>query len=162
LGTRLPAPAALYTSTLTRAREVAAVLEDLWKLHASEVEAAREIHCGALDGMRLDELQRDFPHLWNLNRAQVDCDFAWPGGESYACFRRRVLAALAGIAAKHPGQRVAVVTHAGVISQVLGSVRGRPPGVWEVDRPDPLTATEVTWDNGAPLSLVRYNDSHWY
>jgi broad specificity phosphatase PhoE len=159
---RQPPPDALYTSPLGRAREVAGVLEALWGLRADELEAVREIDCGALDGMRLDDVQREFPHLWQLNAAQVDDGFAWPGGESYARFRARVIGALAGIAARHPGARVAVVTHAGVISQVLGCMRGRSAAAWEHDRPAPLSATEVVWANGAPCDVLRFNDPAWY
>jgi broad specificity phosphatase PhoE len=161
-GRRQPAPAALYTSPLARARDVAAVLGELWGLSPGELDAASEIDCGTLDGMRLDDVRRDFPHHWHLNQAQVDSGFAWPGGESYARFRARVLAAFTEIAACHPGQRVAVVTHAGVISQVLGRIRGRPAAVWDRDRPDPLSATEVVWSNGSPLDVLRFNDPDWY
>ena len=159
---RQPAPAALYTSPLTRARDVAAVLAALWDLRPCELDAASEIDCGTLEGMRLDEVRRDFPHLWQVNQAQMDGEFAWPGGESYVRFRARVLAAVTETAARHPGQRVAVVTHAGVISQVLGCLRGRPAAVWDRDRPDPLSATEVVWSNGSPVDVLCFNDPDWY
>ena len=112
--------------------------------------------------MPFDQLRREFPALWVRNQAQTDDAFAWPGGESYAQFRARVLAGLEATAAAHPSGRIAIITHAGVVSQVLGVVRGRPAAVWELDRPDPLTATEVTWSNGRPQALVTFNDPDWY
>jgi hypothetical protein len=54
------------------------------------------------------------------------------------------------------------VTHAGVISQVIGMIRNRAASVWAADRPDPLTATEISWENGAPGAVLTYNDRDWY
>jgi broad specificity phosphatase PhoE len=112
--------------------------------------------------MPLEVLQRTFPELWARNLAQDDEAFAWPGGEAYAEFRARVLAGLSATAAGHAGGRVAVVTHAGVISQVLSVIRHRPAAVWSLDRPDPFTSTEVTWEHGRPKTVLRYNDPDWY
>jgi broad specificity phosphatase PhoE len=157
-----PIPDALYTSTLRRASDVAAVLGRAWALQPRLAEWAREIHCGEVEGMPLAHLQRTLPELWARNLAQDDDSFAWPGGEPYAAFRERVLAGLSATAAAHAGGRVAVVTHAGVISQILGVIRHRRAAVWAVDRPDPFTATEVTWENGSPTAVLRYNDPGWY
>ncbi len=157
-----PVPDALYTSTLTRARDVAAGLGRAWALDPQLAEWAREIHCGSVEGVPLSELQREHPELWARHLAQNDEAFAWPGGETYAEFRARVLAGLAAIATAHPAGRVAVVTHAGVISQVLGAIRHRPAAVWAPDRPDPFTATEVTLKNGTPAAVLTYNEPDWY
>jgi 2,3-bisphosphoglycerate-dependent phosphoglycerate mutase len=161
-GPRHLAPDALYSSPLRRALDVAAALGRAWSLPAHELEALREIHCGWLEGMRIDELQRTHAQLWASNLAQSDDQFRWPGGECYAAFRARVLDALCSIAKSHAEKRVAVVTHAGVISQVLGTIRGRPAAVWEPDRPAPLTSTEVTWVGNLPHRVLRYGDADWY
>jgi broad specificity phosphatase PhoE len=162
---RLPthaAPDALGTSTLRRAREVAAALGRAWALEPHAAEWAREIHCGDVEGMPLHQLQREFAELWTRNEAQVDETFAWPGGESYREFRARILDGLRATAATYAGQRVAVVTHAGVISQTLGVIRGRAASVWAEDRADPLTATEILWSNGGPSAVLTFNDPDWY
>lgn len=162
---RLPtrtAPDALYTSGLIRAREVARALGRVWRLEPRVADALREIHCGRAEGMRLADLEARYPELWTRDRAQTDDDFAWPEGESYGGFRARVLSGCRDIAAAHPGQRVAVVTHAGVISQIIGTLRGRAPARWEADRPDPLTATEVTWAGDAPRDVLVFNTPHWF
>ena len=155
-------PDAIFTSTLKRAAHVARELGRVWGLEPQAAEWAREIHCGNVEGMPFEQLQREFPDLWTLNEAQVDDTFAWPGGETYARFRRRVLGGLGQAADCHPAGRVVVVTHAGVVSQVLGVVKGRPACVWEPDRPRPLTATEVLWTNGAPRAVLSFNDPDWY
>jgi 2,3-bisphosphoglycerate-dependent phosphoglycerate mutase len=159
---RHPAPDALYSSPLRRAHDVATALGRAWSLAARELAAVREIHCGCVEGMRMDELQRTHAQLWASNLAQCDGQFTWPGGESYSAFRARVLDALSVIARTHAGQRVAVVTHAGVVSQVLGTIRGRSAAVWEPDRPPPLTSTEVTWVENTPHHVLRYGDPDWF
>jgi broad specificity phosphatase PhoE len=157
-----PLPHALYTSSLTRALEVGSELGRAWNLEPQVVEWAREIHCGDVEGMPLQQLQRQFPELWACNEAQTDGGFAWPGGETYIQFRARVLAGVRATAMAHKGQRVAVVTHAGVISQVLGVIRRRPACVWAADRPELLTATEVACEDGMPIEVLTYNEADWY
>jgi broad specificity phosphatase PhoE len=110
----------------------------------------------------LEQLQRQFPELWTRNEVQREDTFAWPGGETYAEFRSRVVEGLNGAAARYPSGRVVVVTHAGVISQVLGVLKTRPCCVWKPDRPQPLTATEVLWTDGAPRAVLSFNDPDWY
>ena len=159
---RADVPDALFTSTLQRAAEVAEELGRVWSIAPRAAEWAREIHCGEVEGRPLAQLQREFPELWTRNMAQIDDAFAWPGGETYAQFRARVLAGLAGVAQASPDGRVVVVTHAGVVAQVLGAASGRPACVWEPDRPRPLTATEVLWENGAPRAVLSFNDPDWF
>jgi broad specificity phosphatase PhoE len=159
---RCDAPAAIYTSTLKRARAVAVALASVWAIQVHPRESLREISCGAVEGLPLGEVQRRFPEVWARHEAQLDDTFAWPGGESCRAFRARVLAGLGEITAAHPGQRIAVITHAGVVTQVLGAIRGRSPAVWAADRPEPLSATEVTWANGSPRTILSFNQSHWH
>lgn len=95
-------------------------------------------------------------------RTQHDDAFRWPGGESYAEFRARVLRALSRLAARHPGATVAVFTHSGVISQVLGTLRGRLAAQWERDRPEPMSATTVTWHGARPQALLEFKSRDWF
>lgn len=157
-----PVPHVLYTSTLTRASDVAAALGRAWGLVPQVAEWAREIHCGEVEGVPLAQLQCQYTELWARHQAQNDDSFAWPRGESYRDFRARVLSGLKAVTTAHVGRRLAVITHAGVISQVLGAIRHRPASVWAVDRPDPFTATEIAWIGGAPTAVITYNDPDWY
>jgi hypothetical protein len=68
------------------------------------------------------------------------------------------VAGLQGAVAAYPGGRIAVLTHAGVIMQVLGLVRHRPAAVWSRNRPVPLTATEVLWQHGRPPAILAFNE----
>jgi alpha-ribazole phosphatase/probable phosphoglycerate mutase len=117
----------------------------------------REIHCGRLEGVPLAEVQQRYPILWRANLRQIDDGFQWPGGESYRDFRQRVLHAVSTIAARHRGERVIIVTHAGVISQVLGALNGVRAACWEAFRPHNASLTIVQWADGAGY-LRTFND----
>jgi broad specificity phosphatase PhoE len=155
-------PRALYTSPLLRARATAEALAQAWELEPDTEPALREINCGAFEGMDIDEIRRDYRELWDRNTAQNDGDFAWPGGESYRDFRGRILAALTRIAALHADQSVAVVTHTGVITQVIGVLENLSPAVWERYRPAPFSATEVLWRGDTPERLLSFNLQEWW
>jgi broad specificity phosphatase PhoE len=140
--------AAVYTSTLARARQTAAPLAAALGLKPTDEPDLREISCGNLEGLAFAEVERRFPVLWQRNLSQSDPDFCWPGGESYRELRQRVLGCIASIDARHPGQRVVLVTHAGVISQILGALSGSSAARWQLWRPRNGSVTEVRWQDG--------------
>jgi alpha-ribazole phosphatase/probable phosphoglycerate mutase len=159
LGRRLadgPPLDAVISSPLSRAVDTARIAASAWgpvRLH----DGLREIGCGEVDGAPIGEVKARHAALWEANLRQDDDDFRWPGGESYRELRARCVAAVRSIAAARPGQRVLVVTHAGVIGQILGEMHGVPPARWEPFRPGNASLTSVSWqgDRGA---LLRFDD----
>jgi alpha-ribazole phosphatase/probable phosphoglycerate mutase len=152
-----PRPAALYCSSLRRARETAAPAAGALGLRPRQRRALREISCGHLEGRRVDDVRREHPELWEANLRQSDGRFRWPGGESYRAFRGRVLRALGEIALAHPGERVLVVTHAGVITQALGALAGASPARWGAFRAGNASVTELRWDASGG-AVLRFDD----
>jgi broad specificity phosphatase PhoE len=100
-------------------------------------------------------VQRRFPELWRENLRQARENFRWPGGESYREFRDRCVAAVQSIAANHAPGCVAIVTHAGVISQIVGSIYGLSPACWVSFRPGNASISELVWrgDRGVIVSF---------
>ncbi len=135
----------LFTSPLDRALVSARLVAERCKLEIEVVSALAEIDCGVADGLPLGQVQSRFPAHWRRNLEQSDPDFRWPGGESYREFRERVLGAIRSIAERHMSQRVIVVTHSGVISQIIGWVHGVSPGRWGRFRPRTGSLTELLW-----------------
>jgi broad specificity phosphatase PhoE len=117
----------------------------------------QEIDCGVLDGMRLEHVKRSYPDLWQANQLQSDDNFRWPGGESYRDFRFRCLRAVRTLTRKHPRGRIALVTHAGVISQLVGFLMGASPALWECYRVGNTALTEMDWERSG-ARLVRFGD----
>ncbi len=155
-------PQAVYASSSSRARSTAETLASNWSLDLSIDPQLREINCGTLEGMPIEQVKHRYPELWAENASQENSDFSWPDGETYRNFRRRIFSALSRIARQHTNARIAVVTHAGVIAQAVGAVKKLSPAVWEQYRPAPFTATEVIWSGEAPLQLLSFNVTDWW
>ncbi|HUP47463.1 MAG TPA: phosphoglycerate mutase family protein [Thermoanaerobaculia bacterium] len=71
--------------------------------------------------------------------------------------RMVALRALRGIAMRHPGERVLAVTHAGVITQIIGHIHGESPARWEEWRPGNGSVTIIEWEEPGPR-LVSFDD----
>lgn len=112
---------ALIVSDLLRARQTAAPLAQRHGLEPHLMPALREQAFGILEGLSFDEIRVKHPAefaLW----VQHDPNYALPGGaESRQVFHARVTRALHDVAERHLGQRVAVVTHGGVLDMVWRS-----------------------------------------
>jgi broad specificity phosphatase PhoE len=152
-----PPVTALYTSPLRRARHTALAAAEVTGLEPITEAHLREINCGRLDGMLIRQVKSEFAGVWRRNLALDDPHFRWPGGESYVEFRSRALATVQRIVASHPGSRVLVVTHAGVIGQVVGALLGRSAARWDLHRPSNCSLTELHW-NQHVATVARFDD----
>lgn len=148
---------ALYTSPLQRAHDTARALTDLGLPDPKPLDDLREQGCGEVDGWPVSEVRQRFPGSWEANFRQDDPDFRWPGGESHRELRERCLAAVRRLAAAHPGERIAIVTHAGVICTVVGWLHGTSPAEWEKFRPGNGSLTEIDW-TGDRGTVLRFDD----
>jgi probable phosphoglycerate mutase len=111
--------AAVYSSPVRRARETAEAIASVAGVHVREEPGVTEITIGPTgDAMALrDRL------AWLAMIAMRDGSWAGiPGTEPSASVRARMLGALDAIALRHPGERVAVVSHAGAINAALGAI----------------------------------------
>src|SRR6185295_361739 len=102
--------AAIYASPLVRTRRTAEAIARLTGHLPIFDPDLREMHFGELDGQPLELIKSVYAELLLLDES-LEEDFAWPGGESRNTFAARVRAVIDRIAAAHPGQAVAVVTH---------------------------------------------------
>ena len=104
----------LFTSDLLRAIQTAAPLGRVLGREPSPDSALRELNIGAWTGLTRAEIsERDAPILERF--ASGDFDVRAPGGESRDELRRRVHGRVAELVRAHPGGRLALVTHRGVI-----------------------------------------------
>jgi broad specificity phosphatase PhoE len=140
---------ASYASPLQRAFDTASSAPPYLLPRLRLLNSLREIHCGAVEGLPLERVKKEFGDFWARNLLQSDESFCWPGGETYRRFRMRVLRAINAIARLHPGQRVLIVTHAGVVNQILGTIANQSAARWENFRPRNASLTKVWWHDGA-------------
>lgn len=85
--------------------------------------ALREQHFGLAEGMRVPDIQAQHPQAWD-QWVRFDENYAFEGGESTSVFHARVLAAVRTLAQRHPGQKLVVVTHGGVLDMIYRSALG--------------------------------------
>jgi probable phosphoglycerate mutase len=105
---------AIYASDLSRAWETA---QHLGRAHRQEVipeKGLRERRFGEFEGKTFAEIEAALPAQAQRWRKR-DPDFAPPGGESLLDLKHRVEEAAARLAARHPGELIALVGHGGVM-----------------------------------------------
>ncbi|NLF54218.1 MAG: histidine phosphatase family protein [Thauera phenolivorans] len=142
--------AALYTSDLLRTRQTATPLARSLAREMIREPRLRERHYGCFQGLTYEEAALRHPHDYARHKAR-DPDFALPGGgESLIAFRHRIAAALAEIAARHAGERVAVVTHGGVLDIIHRFASGQP---LEAARDFPIPNAALNW--------IEFDDGRW-
>lgn len=119
---------AVYASDLARASETALIVADRHALDVVLLPELRERHFGSWEGLTDTEILERFPDA-RPGR--------WGDGEPAEQMGERVVAALHGVAASHPGGHVLVVAHGGPLRAVLlhcGADREGPIGNCEVIR----------------------------
>jgi probable phosphoglycerate mutase len=120
------------SSDLDRARTTARIIAGLAGTPAllarapmvEEVPGLRELNVGQWSGLTRGEIQEAWPDTlaaWDAGALE-----STPGGEDRAEFNRRVRAAFVEVAESHPGERLLVVAHGGVVRSI-GRWLGAPP-----------------------------------
>lgn len=117
-----------------------------------------ELSFGDWDGLAFEEVKEKFPDEYQawLNSTS----YAPAGGESYDQAGFRVEEALEKIAAEHPGQKVVVVTHNGVIKLAAQIVTGAPTeAVFHLDAA-PCSITSISiWPSDGLRALRSMNET---
>ncbi len=135
---------AIYVTTLQRTVQTAAPLAGLGITPVVEA-GLREVYLGEWEGGLYRKMVADFHPIAQRMFAEERWDVI-PGAESLVSFDGRVRAAIGRIAAGHPGQRVAVFTHGGVIGQALALATGSRPFAFNAADNASLSRVVVTAD----------------
>lgn len=153
---------AVFSSPLQRALDTARCIGGKCGAQVTCLDGLRDINCGQLEGEAISSVQHRLPELWALNESEAEDDFRWPGGETYRDLRQRVMVSLEEVALTCVGKTVAIVSHASVVTQVLGWVAQLPPRFWKTHRPDIGSITELFWGTRAVhLGLCNVLPEQW-
>jgi probable phosphoglycerate mutase len=107
---------AIYSSPLERARATADTIARHQHVRTQVSEDLHEIDFGAWTGKTFEQLARDPAwHAFNRTRARAIV----PGGEQPHAVQRRIVAAVARLAARHRGAAIALITHGDVVRSAL-------------------------------------------
>ena len=152
------APAALYSSDLTRARETAEEIARATGMIPHYDARWREVDVGEWLGLDPGEVEARYPEGYARWLAGGT---GWREGETYPEMAERALAAARELATRHAGasEPIVCVTHGGVIRAILMDVVGMPPASRRLLATGP-TATITAIDARAPIwRLASYNDA---
>jgi 2,3-bisphosphoglycerate-dependent phosphoglycerate mutase len=116
---------ALYSSDLKRAWTTALAIGSALGLAADPVPDLRERRYGIFEGLTFAEAQARYPEGYAAF-ARRNADYDFENGESLRAMHARVTGKLAELAARHPGETIAVVVHGGVLDIINRFVRGNP------------------------------------
>lgn len=108
---------AIYVSTMQRTAQTAAPLAGRLGIRPRVEPELREVHLGEWEGTFRRHVAEGHPLAVKMFAEQ-----RWdvlPGGEPADAFATRVRAAVTRIAGAHPDETVVVVSHGGVIGQIL-------------------------------------------
>lgn len=114
---------AIYSSDLRRAQQTAAPTALALGLALRLVEGLRERAYGVFQGHDSGEIAQRYPDDYAHWQTR-DPGFAPEGGESVRAFYHRVVHAVEAIVRAHPGERIACVTHGGVLDCVYRFANG--------------------------------------
>lgn len=113
--------AAVYSSDLERARATAEAVAGPRGLAVVPLADLREIDVGSWSGLTRPEAEERFPAAY-LRWAEGGQ--GWDDGETYEQMTDRVVRAVVGIGARHPGESVLVVAHGGPIRALHATALG--------------------------------------
>lgn len=153
---------AVYASPMRRTVESAEILAEPHQLPVVPVEAFREIAHGRWEEKTRAEVEREYADeyaRWN----EDPYTFAPAGGETGLAVTARALPELLDVVARHPGQRVAIVSHKATIRLLLSSLLGFDPRRYRehLDQ-SPAALNILDFKDLAHARLMVFNDTSHY
>ena len=113
---------ALYSSNLIRAVQTAEIINEHLHIKHTIIPELQEISFGALEGMREEDIQTQYKDFLT-ERRQMKSDLAYPEGENGQMVYERAYPVIQSIL-QTDAQRIAIVTHGGLIRAVLAGLLG--------------------------------------
>jgi 2,3-bisphosphoglycerate-dependent phosphoglycerate mutase len=112
---------AIYSSTLRRALDTAAVVGERTGLAPVPLDDLREVDVGGWTGLSRSEVELRYPESYSR---WLDGGEGWEDGETLAEMSARVLGALHRLAAAHPNEAIVVVSHGGPVRAIHAAAAG--------------------------------------
>ncbi|WP_338867382.1 histidine phosphatase family protein [Myxococcus stipitatus] len=147
---------ALYSSDLGRALETARRIATRTGHEVHPDARLRERGLGLLEGLTREEARQRHPEIFGEYATNAP-DYVVPGGESSAQRLSHAVQCLGDVGKRHPGERVVVVTHGGVLSSFFRHSLGIPPNT-----PRAFSVRNACWNqfdyHQGAFTLVTWGD----
>ncbi len=114
----------MYSSDLGRAMQTAQIISERIALDIITDARLRERHLGTMQGMTMRQFEREHPEEYAHFRGG-EADSRLPGGESIRERYERSVACAEELAIRHPGQRLLIVAHGGVLNSFFRRAMGQ-------------------------------------
>jgi len=147
----------IYTSSLGRAVETAALIKGDKDIKIIENDNLREMNLDRMEGYTTDELmishKEQYHNFWN------DPDkFIPDGGETFEELRERISKEISKIVKKHRGQTIAIVSHTVAIKSYIGYIDNLPIAqLWNPPFLHQTSLTVIDYEEGKG-SISMYAD----
>src|SRR6266700_1656919 len=154
--------AAIYSSSTLRARRTAEIIRRQRSIEVVAHDHLREVYMGDWEGRKSSELEEryldEFSAFWNTPHLFKSTS----GGESYYDLQERVLPLLKEIIARHEGEEILIVTHAGTLKLMLGYFGERPlADLWKPPIIEPTGLCKVVIEDNIPTIELYGDISHY-
>jgi len=147
--------AAVYASPIERTTQTAQAVAVLHGLEVRPLEGVLEADYGEWTGQKIVDLAKT--DLWKVVQ-RTPSRASFPGGEALAAMQTRMIVALDGVVAAHPGELVVVVSHADPIKAAIAQYTGVHLDLFQriVVSPASVTAFEFSAHG---VAMVKCNDT---
>ena len=148
---------AIYASDLARAWETAQYIGQAHSLPVIKEIGLRERDFGDFEGKTFAEIELLLPEQ-SMRWRKRDPQFAPQGGETLTDLRSRVMEAAERLAARHPGEQIALVGHGGVMDVLYRAatrVDIQAPRTWALGN---AAINRLLWTPGG-FALVGWADT---
>ena len=146
---------AIYASPIERTQQTAAAIAARHDLPVVTLEGVIEAEYGDWTGGTIAELAKT--DLWKVVQA-APSRARFPNGESIAEMQARMVAALDGVIAAHPGEHVVVVSHADPIKAAIAHYTGVHLDLFQRIMVDTASVSVVHLGEGKPM-ILKMNDT---
>ncbi len=153
---------AVYASPLSRALDTARIIGERCRLEPITREGLREIGHGHWEGMKREDVERQFASEYAAWEADP-FTFAPEGGESGVAVLARALPVIREIVTAHPGGQILVVSHKATLRLILSSLLGFDARGYR-DRLDqsPACLNVLDFKDAVRVRLMLFNDTSHY
>jgi probable phosphomutase (TIGR03848 family) len=143
--------AAVYASPLERTRETAKPIAAARDLKVQIDRGLLECDFGDWTGSKLKDLMK-LPEWQTVQR--YPSGFRFPNGESFAEMQTRMVGALDGLVARHPGETIVAVSHADPIKAALAQALGTHLDLFQRIVVSPCSISAVLYGSTGPAVLA--------
>jgi probable phosphoglycerate mutase len=149
---------AIYSSDLLRAFETAQAVSRACARSIATDPGLRERGFGTFEGLNYQQISQRWPEQSERWRKR-DPEFGAPGGETLNTFYERSVATATRLAALHPGQTIALISHGGVMDclyRAASRVALDAPRSWQLGN----TSINRLLYTPQGFTLIGWSDSH--